>query len=88
MRKLLTILCIAAVLLFESTEGWSADFQKGLDAAVRGDYAIALREWIRLAEQGDAAAQFQLGWMYYNGLGIPENVKESVKWYKRAAEKG
>ena len=88
MRELLTTLCIAAVLPFGSTEGWGADFQKGLDAAVRGDHATALHEWIPLAEQGNAAAQFQLGWMYDNGLGVPENNKEAVKNYKRAAEQG
>ena len=79
MRKLLTTLCIAAVLPFGSTEGWGADFHKGLDAAVRGDHATALYEWIPLAEQGNAAAQFQLGWMYDTGLGVPENNKEAVR---------
>ncbi len=33
-----------------------ADFQAGLDAYARGDYATALKEWRPLAEQGDAFA--------------------------------
>ena len=86
MRKLLTTLCIAAVLPFGTTEGWGADFQKGLDAAVRGDHATALHEWIPLAEQGNAAAQFQLGWMYSKGEGVSEDDQEAVKWYRLAAE--
>ena len=32
----------------------SADFQKGLDAYKKGDYATALREWKPLAKQGNA----------------------------------
>mgnify|MGYP003328771465 CR=1 FL=1 len=32
------------------------------------------------AEQGDADAQCQLGYMYVNGEGVPENEAEAVKW--------
>jgi len=31
------------------------------------------------AEQGDASAQFNLGLMYKNGLGVLQDYKESVK---------
>ncbi len=41
-----------------------ADFQDGVAAHERGDYATALREFRPLAEQGDAAAQYNLGQMY------------------------
>jgi len=58
-----------------SSIGWSADFQKGLAAAQKGDFVTALREWEPLAEQGDADAQFNLGIMYANGQGvIQDNV--------------
>jgi len=39
------------------------DFQKGLEAVNRGDYAAALREWRPLAEQGVADARYNLGVM-------------------------
>ena len=46
MKKLTAILCLTlAVFLGSAGEGWSADFQKGVTAAQRGDYATALREW-------------------------------------------
>jgi TPR repeat protein len=38
----------------------------------RGDYATAFREWLPLAEQGDALAQQYLGNMYATGRGVPE----------------
>ena len=41
-----------------------------------------------LAEQGYAYAQYNLGLMYDNGLGVPENDAEAVKWYRLAAEQG
>ena len=42
----------------------------------------------RLAEQGYALAQYNLGFMYNNGRGFPENDAEAVRWYRLAAEQG
>ena len=45
--------------------------------------------WYRLAaEQGDATAQNNLGFMYARGEGVPEDDVEAVKWYRLAAEQG
>ncbi|GAB6068870.1 hypothetical protein JCM13664_21910 [Methylothermus subterraneus] len=52
-----------------------AGFDEGLAAANRGDYATALKEWRPLAEQGDAVAQYNLGVMYDNGLGVPQDYQ-------------
>ena len=89
MRNLPATLCLTlVVLLFSPTEGWSQDFQKGVDAYNRGDYATALREFTLLAEQGDAVAQTSLGKMRSEGLGVPQDYKTAVKWYTLAAELG
>jgi uncharacterized protein len=89
MRKLTAILCLTlAVLLGSAGTSWSADFQKGLDAYNKQDYATALREWTPLAEKGDARAQSNLGEMYYYGEGVSEDDKTAVKWYRLAAEQG
>ena len=40
------------------------------------------------AEQGNASAQFELGLMYANGVGVPQDDAEAVKWYRLAAEQG
>ena len=40
------------------------------------------------AEQGDAQAQFNLGFRYNNGEGVPQDDAEAVKWYRLAAEQG
>ena len=89
MRRLLPILLLTlAVLLGIAGMSWSADFQKGLTAAQRGDYATALREWKPLAEQGDARFQSLVGKMYAKGKGVPRDDKTAVKWYRLAAEQG
>src|SRR5512142_2758033 len=40
------------------------------------------------AEAGDVKAQFNIGSMYENGWGVPQNNKEAVKWYRKAAAQG
>lgn len=41
---------------------------------------------LRLAEKGDADAQYNLGVFYYNGEGVHRNYEEAVKWWGKAAE--
>ena len=65
-----------------------AGFDEGVAAYDRGDYATALREWRPLAKQGNANAQYNLGIMYNNGRGVPQDFAEAVKWYSKAAEQG
>lgn len=50
-------------------------------------YAAAARV-MRLAKQGEASAQAQLGWMYSTGHGVPQDYIEAAKWYYRAADRG
>ncbi len=42
----------------------------------------------KLAEQGHADAQFNLGVMYDNGEGMTRAPKQAVVWYTKAAEQG
>lgn len=65
-----------------------ADYQKGLDAASRGDFATAFKEWKPLADQGDANAQDNLGRMYVLGLSVTKDYKTAFKWFQLAADQG
>jgi TPR repeat protein len=85
--KLLLILFVCAAAL-PVAAGPSEDFKLAVEAANTGDYATALRLWRPLAEQGIANAQFNLGLMYYQGLGVPQNYAEAASWYRRAGEQG
>ena len=65
-----------------------ADYQAGMDAYNRGDFATALREWRSLAEQGDAKAQFSFGLLYENGDGVLRDYTKARQWYEKAAAQG
>jgi TPR repeat protein len=85
MRK---ILGMALAVLLSAGAAGAQDFEAGWAAADRGDYAAALKEWRPLAEASDASAQFNLGIMYDNGLGVPQDDAEADKWYRLAADQG
>jgi hypothetical protein len=64
------------------------DFEKGLAAAMGGDYAAAVKQWRPLAAKGHAKAQSYLGFMYLQGRGVPQDHAQALKWYKKAAAQG
>ena len=46
-------------------------------------------EWFRkAAELGNAEAQNNMGYLYDNGMGVPELEGEAIGWYSKAAEQG
>ena len=47
-----------------------------------------LEELGPLAANGDASAQYELGFMYDRGLGVRQDYKEAASWYRKAAEQG
>ena len=81
-------LSIAVGLVLVLTPPAWADFQAGLEAADRGDYPTAVKEFQLSAERGDVKAQYNLGVMYQLGLGVPQDDQEAVRWYRLAADQG
>ena len=37
---------------------------------------------------GDLSAQFTLGWIYEHGADVPQDYREAIDWYRRAASHG
>jgi TPR repeat protein len=80
--------CLAVLMMLAASPVAAADFQKGVAAYERGDYATALKAWRPLAEQGHADAQYKLGGLYELGIGLPQDDASAARWYRAAAEKG
>jgi TPR repeat protein len=63
-------------------------FEDAVDAHARGDYAKALRLVRPLANDGDAAAQFNLALMYVTGQGVQQDNTAAALWFRKAADQG
>ncbi len=57
-------------------------------AIKRRDYPTAVRLIRPLAEQGNANAQYNLGVLYDNGLGVPQDRVRAYMWLNLAAMQG
>jgi TPR repeat protein len=53
-----------------------------------GRYADAKAGFERLAQQGNADAQFYLGRMAAGGMGVPKDIAQAISWYHLAAQQG
>ena len=66
--------------------------QDKLDAAItaynKEKYKIAFDLFQKLANTGNAVAQYKLGFMYDKGHGVEQNDTRAVVWYRKAAEQG
>ncbi len=65
-----------------------ADTAAGLAAFKSKDYQKAYREWKAAADEGKAEAQFDLGVLYAQGLGVRRDLAEAAFWYRKSAEQG
>ena len=52
------------------------------------DYAEAVKWYRKAAEQGNADAQYSLGYCYYKGRGVAKDCAEAVRWIRKAADQG
>jgi S1-C subfamily serine protease len=86
--KPLTFLLSLTVLFLFSGSVYGDDFQDGFDAYQEQDFKTAHKLWLPLAEQGLVNAQYNLGTMYYDGKGVPQDHKEAVRWYRLSADQG
>ena len=81
------VLSITAPVMAASG-GHGSSYDDGVTAYGWGDYAAALRIFRKLAQQGDAAAQNDLGIMNEKGKGVAQNYVKAAKWYRLAADQG
>ncbi len=85
----LRTLLVALTLITGAAQPASAGaFEDGFAAYRSEDYPTALRLWMPLARQGDAGAQFNLGIMYANGRGVPQNYVLAYMWSNLASAGG
>ncbi len=83
-----SLAAFALFVLASSGTCVAGPFEDGVAAYDKGQFDVALKLWLPLAEQGDAAAQYNVAGMYEKGTGVPADPAQAAHWYLEAAKKG
>lgn len=79
-------LFVLALTLSAGYPAWSGEYEDASAALQAKDYSTALRLFRPLAEQGHPGAQYALGLIYEEGLGVPQSFALATEWYRRTAD--
>jgi TPR repeat protein len=62
--------------------------EQGMAAYRARSYVSAAELFRKAADMGYAPAQYNLGYCYKYGDGVPRDLAASAEWYRKAAEQG
>ena len=85
MTKLLAPMLLAVALSMPAT---ATDFETGQRALKQGRFDDAYDIWLPLANAGDTASQYSLGFLFKNGQGVDRDDAKAASWFEQAASKG
>ncbi len=99
-KKIASILSLilGAVLLLTACQSASPELTKSqvlaptprdqVVALNPASYHAALTRYLQRAEQGDPIAENNLGEMFADARGVPEDNQKAVEWFKKSAARG
>ncbi len=73
------LLTLSVILCF------AGNFEEGVRLYKKGEKTEAAALFLKAAQNGDARAQYQLGYMYEKGVGVSKNSQTAAFWYKQIA---
>jgi len=82
MKRILLTSALLATLLF------GGDFENGVNAFEIGDNKKAISFFKKASNKGDAKAQYFLGFIYFEGLGVENNMKLAKEYLFKACKNG
>ncbi len=91
LRTALSLAAISLCLALAIPPARAMTFQQAAQLAAQaasGKNPAALQSLQAAANNGDANAQFSLGFLYEQGQGVPQNYTQAAFWYLKAADQG
>jgi hypothetical protein len=85
LKQLLMAFAFVFALVGHAIAGSISDAEDAFDS---GDYEKAAILFRRLADQGSADAQINLGMLYYRGQGVAQDYPEAASWYRLSSKQG
>ena len=66
----------------------AAQYELAQQYELTGDYTRAFRWFHEAARKGFLKAEFKVGMMYRNGLGVPTSYRDALEWFEMGADAG
>ena len=85
-RYIVSVLAIVSLLFTAAVA--ASDYENGRAAYDIGDFDKAMAIWAPAAESGDADSQYGMGLLYSEGIVVPMDDAQALKWFGLAAEEG
>lgn len=88
MRHLiLTFMAVCALALSAAVPG-EMQYEQGMTYLNSCNYQEALKQFGKSAKEGNTDAQYQIGLMFLDGLGVNKNPRDAAYWFRKAAQNG
>jgi uncharacterized protein len=79
---------VVALVAFWAGAAAAQDFAAGMRAHLAKHYGESRRIFNALADAGNVRAEFMMGSIYEQGLGVPRDLAAAARWYRLAADGG
>lgn len=87
MSSFVCCLMVAGGLLLSACSTTSP-VDKGAAEFNQKDYRAAFADLLPQAQKGNSQAQYAVGYLYYNGLGVDKDLQQAQVWFHKAADQG
>jgi uncharacterized protein len=84
----LTIRLLTVLALLCAGPALAQDFTAGMTAHLDKRYGESRRVFGSLADAGNVRAQFMMGTIFEQGLGVHKDLSAAARWYRAAADGG
>jgi len=84
----LTIRLLTVLALLCAGPALAQDFASGMTAHLDKRYGESRRIFGSLADAGNVRAQFMMGTIFEQGLGVHKDLNAAARWYRAAADGG
>ena|SRR3990167_4512334 len=85
---LISLLSLFVIACATTSPRVSSELAYGKRLFEQGYYRRAMHDLLPLACDGNAEAQYAVGYMYYYGLGVAQDTDVGTFWIERSASKG
>ncbi|MEM7360574.1 MAG: SPOR domain-containing protein [Pseudomonadota bacterium] len=81
-------ICLACVLLTQTSLSPASNYSDGLSAYIKGNYELAQVLWLKAAKENNARAMFNLGLLHDQRKITNADPEKAERWFKIAGKNG